>query len=119
MQSTRCNVQLLWGKGHLEQVCDQQKKGTNQKNGKPRGFGNRRQLVDQDDFGEEDDENYIVPNVEGGSEDTKRNYMEGFTNGNRFRTMIKTVSPVTIFELDKIGKIMKSDKWQVQQKGRR
>ena len=35
-------------KGYLERVCNQKKKDTYPKNGKPRRFGNRVQLVDQD-----------------------------------------------------------------------
>ena len=41
--------------------------------------------------------------------------MEGFINGNRFRTMIDSGSPVTIFALDEIKQIMQRKKLQVRQ----
>ena len=98
--------------GHLERVCNQKKKDTYQKNGKLRGFGNRVQLVDQEEFDEEDEDDYMVLNVEGGSNEAKLFSMEGFINGNRFKTMTDTGSPVTIFALDEIKKSMKRKKCQ-------
>ena len=103
-------------KGHLEKVCNQKKDGF-QQNGKFKANGsseqtNRRvQLVDQD---EEDDENIMVLNVEG-DENTKPYYMEGFINGNRFKTMIDSGSPVTIFALDEIKQIMKRETFPVRE----
>ena len=94
-------------KGHLERVCNQKKKDTYPKNGKPRRFGNRVQLVDQEESDNEDEDNYMVLNVEGNESDSKPFYMEGFINGNRFKTMIDTGSPVTIFGLDEIKSMMK------------
>ena len=47
-------------------------------------------------------------NVEG-DENTKPYYMEGFITGNKFKTMIDSGSPVTIFALDEIKQIMKSE----------
>ena len=102
-------------KGHLQRVCNQKKKDTYQKNGKTRGFGNRVQLVDQKEFDEEDEDIYMVLNVEGGSNEAKPFYLEGFFNGNRFKTMIDTGSPVTIFALDEIQTIMKREKLPVRQ----
>ena len=84
-------------KGHLERVCNQMKKDTYQKHGKTRGFGNQLQLVDQEEIDDEDEDYYMVLNVEGGGNEAKPFYMEGFINGNRFKTMIDTGSPVTIF----------------------
>ena len=60
------------------------------------------QLVDQDNCDDEEDDDYMVLNVEGGNNDTKPFYMDGFINGNRFKPMIDTGSPVTIFALDEI-----------------
>ena len=94
-------------KGHLERICNQKKKDTYPKNGKPRRFGNRVQLVDQEESDNEDEDDYMVLNVEGSENDSKPFYMEGFINGNRFKTMIDTGSPVTIFGLDEIKSIMK------------
>ena len=73
------------------------------------------QLVDQEEFGDGEDEDYIVLNVEGGNNETKPYYMEGFINGNRFKTMIDTGSPVTIFALDETKRIMKREKLPVRQ----
>ena len=101
--------------GHPERVCNQKKKDTYQKSGNFRGSGRRLQLVDQDDFDEDDDETYMVLNVEGGNNDAKPFYMEGFINRNRFKTMIDTGSPVTIFALDEIKQIMKREKLPVRQ----
>ena len=98
-------------KGNLEKVCNQKKKDKFQKKGNFKANGsseqtNRRvQLVDQD---EEDDENIMVLNVEG-DENTKPYYMEGFINGNRFKTIIDSGSPVTLFALDEIKQIMKRE----------
>ena len=39
--------------------------------------------------------------------------MEGFINGNKFKAMVDTGSPVTNFELDELKQIMKSEKLQV------
>ena len=49
----------------------------------------------------------MVLNVEGSENDSNPFYMEGFINGNRFKTMIDPGSPVTIFGLDEIKSIMK------------
>ena len=57
----------------------------------------------------------MVLNVEGGNNDTKPFYMEGFINGNHSKTMIDTGSPVTIFALDEIKRIMKREKLPVRQ----
>ena len=50
----------------------------------------------------------MVLNVER-DENTKPYYMEGFINGNRFKTMIDSGSPVTIFALDEMKQIMKRE----------
>ena len=98
-------------KSHLEEVCNQKKKYRFQQNSKVKASGsseqtNRRvQLVDQD---EEDDENIMVLNVEG-DENVKSYYMEGFINGNKFKTMIDSGSPVTIFALEETKQIMKRE----------
>ena len=54
-------------------------------------FNKRVQLVDQDED-DEDDESYMVLNVEGEEEISKPYYKEGFINGNRFKTMIDSGS---------------------------
>ena len=71
------------------------------------------QRVDPEESGEEDDEGYLVIKVESESETSKQYYIEGFINANKFKTMIDTGSPVTIFELDEIKQIMKREKLQV------
>ena len=100
-------------KSHLERVCNQKKKEANLESGKTRTFGNREQWVDQDGTGEDDEDEYIVLNVDGSSDDTKPFYMEGFINGNKFKIMIDTGSPVTILALDEAKRILKRDKLQV------
>ena len=109
-------------KGHLERVCNQKRKDNTQQmakswtNGVREQFNKRVQLVDQDEEEVEDeDENYVVLNVEGEEENLKPYYMEGFINGNRFKTMIDSGSPVTIFALDELKSIMKRDKLQVRE----
>ena len=54
----------------------------------------------------------MVLNVEG-DENTKPYYMEGFINGNKFKTMIDSGTPVTIFALDEIKQIMKREAFTV------
>ena len=89
-------------KGQLERVCNQKRKDNAQHFAKSRANGVRDQfnkrvhLVDQDEDDEED-ESYMVLNVEGEEENSKPYYMEGFINGNNFKTMIDSGSPVTIF----------------------
>ena len=56
----------------------------------------------------------MVLNVEG-DENTKPYYMEGFINGNRFKTMIDSGSPVTIFALDEMKQIMKRETFPVRE----
>ena len=89
------------------------KKESNLKVGTSRGIGRRVQRVDPGESGEEDDEDYMVLKEESDSETSKPYYMEGFINGNKFKTMIDTGSPVPIFELNEIKQIMKREKLQV------
>ena len=55
----------------------------------------------------------MVLKVKSESETSKPYYMEGFINGNKFKTMMDSGSPVTILELDEIKQIMKRKKLQV------
>ena len=96
-------------KGHLERVCNQKKKDSNLKVGNNRGIGKRVRRVDPEESGEDDDEDYMVLKVESENEKSKPYYMEGFINGNKFKAIIDTGSPVTIFELDEIKQIMKRE----------
>ena len=79
-----------------------EEKDTYQKSGNSRGSGRRVQLVYQEELADEEDDDYMLLNVEGGNNEIKPYHMEGFINGNRFRTMIDAGSPVTIFALDEI-----------------
>ena len=108
-------MQLLRTQRPQERCVIKRKKDTYQKSDNSRGVGKGVQLVDQEEFGDEKDEDYIVRNVEGGNNETKPYYMEGFINGNRFKIMIDTGSPVTIFALDEIKRIMKREKLPVRQ----
>ena len=84
-------------------------------NGTSRGFRKRVQLVDQEEFGDEEDDDYMVLNVEGGNNEAKPYYMKGVIYGNPFKTMIDRGSPVTIFALDEIKRIMKREKLPIGQ----
>ena len=108
---TQCVI-TVGEKTTWSECANQTKKDTHQKSGKSRGLGNRGQLVDQDEFGEGDGEDYIVLNVKGGNDDAKLYYMEGFIYGNSFRTMIDTGSPVTTFALDEFKKIIERKNFQ-------
>ena len=57
----------------------------------------------------------MVLNLEGTDNDAKPYYREGFINGNRFKRMIDTGSPVTIHALDDIKRIMKREKLPVRE----
>ena len=74
-------------------MCNQKKSDSNQIFGNYLGLAKRVQLVDQEDTDEEE-ENYMVLNVEGTNNDAKLYYREGFINENRFKTMIDTGSPL-------------------------
>ena len=101
-------------KGHLEKGCNQKKNDKSPTAVKNQGFAKRVRLVDQDETDEED-ENYMVLNVEGKVDKTEPFYVEGFINGYRFKAMIDTRSPVTIFALDDIKTIMKRDNLPVRE----
>ena len=115
-QSVMCNY--CGRKGLLERVCNQKKNDNFTKTAKMRQtgkfeqMGRRVQLVDQDDE-DEDDGNYTVLNVEGEEENSKPYFMEGFINGNRFKAMIDSGSPVTIFAIDELKRIMERETLQV------
>ena len=100
-------------KGHVERVCNQKKREANLNSGKPKTIGHRVQLVDQDGTCQDEEDDYMVLNVDGSSDDEKPFDMEGFINGNKFKIMINTGSPATILALDEAKKIMKRDKLQV------
>ena len=59
---------------------------------------------------DEEDEKYIVLNVEGNDSTTKPYYMEGSVNGNRFKTIVDTGSPVAIYVVDDIKEIKKKER---------
>ena len=108
----------LGKKGHLERVCSQkgnagtQKSGIFRANGHRDQFDKRVQLVDQEEF-DDDEGNYTELKLEGDEKNSKPYYMEGFINGNRFKTMINSRSLVTILALDQVRNIMKRDKLKV------
>ena len=99
-------------KGHVERVCNQKNKDTNTKIGNSRGICNRVQRVDPEEVDEDDEDEYIVLKVEADKDKTKPYYMEGFINGNRFKAMIDTGSPVTIFAVDDVKRMMKRNELQ-------
>ena len=103
--NARCNY--CGRMGHLEKVCNQEKRDSNLKVGSGRGFGERVQRVDPDESGEDEEGDYMVLKVDSVKDNSKPFYMEGFINGNKFKAMIDTGCPVTIFELNEIKQIMK------------
>ena len=94
-------------KRHLERVCSQ--KNSNLKFDNSRGFGKRVQRVDPEESGEDDEGEDMVLKVDSDKDNSKLYYIEGFINGNKFKAMIDTGSPVTIFELNEIKQIMKRE----------
>ena len=95
-------------KGHLDKVFNQKKKDSNLKVGSSPGFGKRVQRVDPDESGDDDEGDYMVLKVDSVKDNSKPFYMEGFINGNKFKAMIDTGSPVTIFELNETKQIKKA-----------
>ena len=57
----------------------------------------------------------MVFKIERCNEIAKPFFVEGFKNGNRFKMIIDTDSPVTIFALDEIKKANKREKLQVRE----
>ena len=88
-----------------------EEEGKAQHIGKFRTKGNREQFIKRVQLvhQEEEEENYTVLNLEGGDENAKPYHMEGFLNGNKFKAMMNSGSPVTIFALDELKQVMKRD----------
>ena len=61
-------------------------------------------LIRKTFFFHEEGVDYIVFKIERCNEIAKPFFVEGFKNGNRFKMIIDTDSPVTIFALDEIKK---------------
>ena len=64
---------------------------------------------------DEDEEISVVLNVESEKENSKPYYMKGSKNGYRFKAIIDSGSPVTIFGVDELKSYMKRDQFQVQE----
>ena len=116
VHSTKRHVQLLRQK--RSPVCNQKKNDAFQKNGifrvsgNPEQTGRRVQLVDQEED-DDDDDNYTVLKIEGEEDKSKPYFMENFINGNRYKTMIHSSTPVTIFALNELKIKMKRESLQV------
>ena len=106
-------------KGHFERCCNAKQKDKNGKNAigrrndKRDGFAKRVQMVDQDESDTDEDTIVLKIDEEMGKKSAKPFYMEGFINRQPFKTMMDTGSPVTIFAVDEIRKIMKKDQLHV------
>ena len=98
--------------GHLERVCNRKKKDSDPKFGNSRGIGQRVQTDDPEAIGKDDEEEYMVLKLNADKDQTKPSYMEGFINGNKFKSMIDTGSPVTIFAQDERKQFLKREKLQ-------
>ena len=105
--------------------CNQKKGNIRQRNGNGQNIGNTSnfrnssrnanevQLVDQDEYDEELDDVMIVIQIEGDRESAKPFYRQSFKNGQKFKTMVDSGSPFTIFALDEIKQAMKRKELQV------
>ena len=108
---TNCNYCGI--KGHFEKCCNSKQKDRLKNISMPKNFDRKFQnakRVQRVDYFEEDqdsDSDEMVLNVESeGTYNSEPYYMEGWINGFRFKTMIDTGSPVTIFAIDEIKRIM-------------
>ena len=115
---TNCNYCGV--KGHIENCCNSKQKDRLKKVAIPKNFDkkfNNARRVQRVDYYEEDqdsDSDEMVLNVETeGTNKSEPYYMEGWINGFRFKTMIDTGSPVTIFAVDEIKRIMRRADLQV------
>ena len=107
---THCNYCGI--KGHFKKCCNSKQKDKFKKIAIPKNF--HRNYYEGD---EDSDSDEMVLNVEGeGTQKTTPYYLEGWINGFRFKTMIDTGSPVTIFAVDEkrascVEKISNLDEW--------
>ena len=115
---TNCNYCGI--KGHFEKCCNSKQKDRLKKVAIPKIFDrkfNNAKRVQRVDYCEEDqdsDSDDMVLNVETeGTNKSEPYYMEGWINSFRFKTMIDTGSPVTIFAIDEIKRIMRRADLQV------
>ena len=115
---TNCNYFGI--KGHFEKCCNSKQKDTLKKIAIPKNFDRKfrnAKRVQRVDYYEEDknsDSDELVLNVE--SEATNNSepyYVDGWINGFRFKLMIDTGSPVTIFAIDEVKRIMRRADLQV------
>ena len=115
---THCNYCGI--NGHFEKCCNSKQKDKLKKTAILKNFDGKMQNAKRvqilvyygDDQDSDSDE--IVLNVESeGTQKTTPYYMERWINGFRFKTMIDTGSPVTIFAVDEIKSIMRRKDFHV------
>ena len=109
MQGLRNNLHEMWKKGHFAKCCQTKGAGNFAKIRKVAKSPQRIQRIDEWSDNENEgsivDEENVVLTKEG---DENGNFtMKGKINGNAFQTMLDSGSPVTIFEIDELKKIMK------------
>ena len=96
-------------KGHLAKCCQTKGAGNFAKSRKVAKPPQRIQRVDEWSDSENEgsivDEEKVVLTIEG--DENGHFTMKGKINGNEFQTMVDSGSPVTIFEIDELKKIMK------------
>ena len=107
LQSHRNNLHEMWKKGTFCQKCCQTKGAGNF--AKSRKVAKPIQRIDEWSDSENEgsivDEEKVVLTIEG--DENGHFTMKGKINGNDFQTMVDLGSPVTIFEIDELKKIMK------------
>ena len=97
-------------KGHFAKYCQSRGAGTSAKSRKVAKPPRRLQRIDERDESSNDidsvvEDDKVVLATHG--DENGQNIMTGKRNGNPFRTMVDSASPVTSFEIDDIKEIMK------------
>ena len=115
---TNCNYCGI--KRHFEKCCNSKQIDRLKKVAIPKNFdkkfnnARRVQRVDYYEKDQDSDSDEMLLNVETeGTNKSEPYYMEGWIIGFRFKTMIDTGSPVTIFAVDEIKRIMRRADLQV------
>ena len=109
MQGNRNNLHEMWKKGTLRKMLPNKRSWKfckKQKGAKPPQLIQRiDEWSDSENEGSLVDEEKVVLTIE--CDENGHFTMKGKINGNEFQTMVDSGSPVTIFEIDELKKIMK------------
>ena len=66
-------------------------------------------MVDQEEYDYSNDDNLVLK-IDSSTDEAKPYYTEGYINGNKFRAMIASGSPVTFFAVAEVKRMMKREK---------